>query len=89
MVKCKTFLSSSRLKEEADSRIFLHIHDANGRYGTEEAIIWSPDTDVLGLGTYSAQKFGIKMWFTTGVRLTTWDISIHDIAEKLGPTMCS
>ena len=38
-------------QEEADSRIFLHVHDSIARYGIRTAIIHSPDSDVLVLGS--------------------------------------
>ena len=71
-------------QEEADSRIFLHVHNSVTRYNTQNAIIWSPDTDVLVLGTWLAEELGIKLWFKTGTKFKTRYVPLHVIAEKLG-----
>ena len=56
-------------QDEADTRLWLHVHDAAERFGTKTAIIWSPDTDVLVIGIHFFNDIEIQnIWFKTGTK---------------------
>ena len=57
-------------QQEADTRIMLQISDCVKCFGISTAIVWSPDTDVFILSAHFSCKFGIDMWFKTGIKQT-------------------
>ena len=58
-------------KEEADTRLLLHVNDSKTRYGPRIAIVWSPDTDVLVLCVAFCEEIDIVIWFKTGTKRDT------------------
>ena len=72
------------VREEADSRMFIHAHYVAESENVGSAIVTSPDTDaaVLCLFHYSVLNF-IELWFHTGTGKKRRFIPMHVIAEKL------
>ena len=70
--------------EEADSRIFLHVHDAALQH--DRVLIRSVDTDVFVLAVAQIQRIPNKeIWLAFGTGKHFRYFPIHDIARSLGP----
>ena len=70
--------------EEADSRIFLHVHDAALQH--HRVLIRSVDTDVFVLAVAQMQRIPDKeLWLAFGTGKQFRYLPIHDISRSLGP----
>ncbi|KAK3732423.1 hypothetical protein QZH41_018359, partial [Actinostola sp. cb2023] len=70
--------------EEADSRIFLHVHDAALQH--RRILIRSVDTDVFVLAVAQMQRIPDKeLWLAFGTGKQFRYFPIHVIARSLGP----
>ena len=70
--------------EEADFRIFLHVHDAALQH--HRVLIRSGDTDVFVLAVAQMQRITDKeLWLAFGTGKQFRYLPIHDIARSLGP----
>ena len=64
--------------EEADSRMFVHIHHAMETFSPERVVLWSIDTDVAIICPYHVFKCNIaKLFFKTGVSQRQRFIPVH------------
>lgn len=75
--------------EEADTRLLLHVNDSKTRFGSKNAVIWSPATDVLVLCVAFQEEIGINIWFKTGIKRDIRYIPVHVVTEKFGSSLCS
>ena len=75
-------------REEADTRIILHMEDAV-KEGYTKVIIRTVDTDVVVLAVASAQRHkSTEVWvaFSTGKNFRF--LAAHEMARVLGPDRC-
>ena len=71
-------------QQEAHTRIMLQISDCIKHFGISTVIIWSPDTDLFILSAHFSCKFGIGIWFKTGINTNTRFILVHSISQSIG-----
>ena len=69
-------------QQEADTRIILQISDCIKRFGISIVFVWSPDTDVFILSAHFSCKFGIDIWFKTGIKTNTRFIPVHSTSQS-------
>ena len=74
--------------EEADTRMMLHALHASADHTL--VVVQSPDTDVAMLCAYTYSSLHCnELWFRTGTKDKLRYIPMHQVARKLGPTLCS
>ena len=73
-----------RNHEEADSRIFLHVHNVALQH--HRVLIRAVDTDVFVLAVAQMQRIPDKeLWLAFGTGKQFRYLPIHDIVRSLGP----
>ena len=71
--------------EEADSRMFAHVHIAMDLYSPGRAIICSIDTDVAAICPRAMLLLDIKeLYFKTGVKNKKCFIPVHAVNSEIG-----
>ena len=75
--------------EEADARIFLHLHHTVMNYGVGHVILlWSCDSDVAAMCPRYVHYLGIReLFFKTGTGKKKRYVPMHIVAKNLGPDM--
>lgn len=75
-------------KEEADTRIFLHVSDAVN-HGYRKVMIRTVDSDVLVLTIAAVQQLSIdELWVAFASGKSFRYLPAHEIARALGPEKC-
>ena len=74
--------------EEADTRILLHENNASSYH--ERVVVQTPDTDVVVLSVFAFDSLRCKqLWIRTGTKDSVRFIPVHNIVDKIGPTICA
>ena len=75
-------------KEEADTRIFLHVKHMS-RNGCDKVMIQTVDTDVVMLAIYSFNELQLsELWIEFGTGIHKRWLPIHEYASNLGDDKC-
>lgn len=74
-------------QEEADTRMFLYASHASS-LGHQRVAIVSSDTDVEVLACHHQSAIPAEMTLISGTRSRSRLISVPQLCEKLGPSIC-
>lgn len=75
--------------EEADTRIFLHAHDA-AKKNHQSIMIKTVDSDIVIIALHAFFTLNLdQLWVDYGVGKNRRFLAIHDLAIQLGEEMCA